>query len=144
MFLTFFSIPESASAAFTTTLPSLPFPAPGNDVPDSEALVIDPAQVLTESAALENYFQHGFQQEMDPEGSEDGEDGEEQEKEVADEDETQVVDNPRTRSALTWADNFIFETRRKGGRQTENSVLKLWKVCQKIITATSWVATTAL
>jgi hypothetical protein len=100
-------------------------------VPDSDTVVIDSAQVLTESAALENYFQHGFQQEIDEVEGEDGE--EEQEEEVADdEDEIQAVDNPRTRPALAWADKFIFETRRKGGRQTENSVLKLWKVRQKL------------
>jgi hypothetical protein len=106
--------------------------APGNTAPDSEPLVIDSAQVLTESVALENYFQHGFQQEinLDEEGSEDGED--EQEELADDEDDLQAVDNPRTRPALAWADKFIFETRRKGGRQTENSVLKLWKVCRKL------------
>jgi hypothetical protein len=119
------SVPESASP------PSVPRLAPGNSVPDSEALVIDSAQVLTESAALENYFQHGFQQEID---EVEGEDGEEEQEEVADdEDDIQAVDNPRTRPALAWADKFIFETRRKGGRQTENSVLKLWKVCQKLL-----------
>lgn len=135
-FLTFFSVPgpESVrfpSAAFIASPPSVPCLVPGNTVPDSdEALVIDSAQVLTESAALENYFQQGFRQEID---EVEGEDGEEEQEEVADDDdEIQAVDNPRTRPALAWADKFIFETRRKGGRQTENSVLKLWKVCQKL------------
>ena len=41
----------------TSRLPS------GNNVPDGEADEIDSAQVLAESAALENYFQHGFRQE---------------------------------------------------------------------------------
>jgi hypothetical protein len=97
---------------------------------------IDSVQVFAESAALENYFQHGFRQETngdDVEGSEGSENGEdEQEDGVIDEDEdSQLVDNPKTRPALAWADKFIFETRQKGGRQTENSVLKLWKVCRK-------------
>jgi hypothetical protein len=108
---------------------------PGNNVPDSEAGEIDSVQVLAESAALDNYFQHGFRQangdEVEgSEGSEDG--GDEWEEGVIDEDEdSQVVDNPRMHPALAWADKFILETRRKGGRQTENSVLKLWKVCRK-------------
>jgi len=101
---------------------------------DSEAVEIDSAHVLAESAALEKYFQHGLRLEMNTdelEGSEDNED--EQEGVLSDEDDSQGVDNPRTHSALVWADKFILETRRKGGRQTENSVLKLWKVCRKSV-----------
>ncbi|KDR66439.1 hypothetical protein GALMADRAFT_283872 [Galerina marginata CBS 339.88] len=41
--------------------------------------------------------------------------------------EPHVVDNAKTHDALAWADRFILETRRRGGRQTENSVLKQWK-----------------
>ena len=88
----------------------------GNNVPDSEAGEIDSVQVFAESAALENYFQHGFRQEMngdeveESEGSENGED--EQEEGVINEDEdSQIVDNPRTHLALAWADKFILETR---------------------------------
>jgi len=104
--------------------------ASGNNAPDSETIEINSAQVLAESIALDNYFQHGFRQEMDEvEDSEDGED--EQEEVFDDEEDSQVVDNLRTRPALAWADKFILETRRKGGRQTESSVLKLWKVCRK-------------
>jgi hypothetical protein len=114
----------------TSCLPS------GNNAPDGDAGEIDSVQVFAESAALENYFQNGFRQEAngdEVEGSEESENGEdEQEDGVIDGDEdSQLVDNPRTRPALAWADKFIFETRRKGGRQTENSVLKLWKVCPK-------------
>lgn len=104
-----------------------------NNVPDSEVGEIDSVQVFAESAALENYFQHGFRQEAngdEVEGSEGFENGEDEQEGVIDEEEdSQIVDNPRTRPALAWADKFILETRRKGGRQTENSVLKLWKVC---------------
>ena len=101
-------------------------------MPDSEVDEIDSVQVFAESAALENYFQHGFRQEANGDGVEgsDGSENGEDEQEGGDEDEdSQIVDNPRTRPALAWADKFILETRRKGGRQTENSVLKLWKVC---------------
>ncbi|KAF8169090.1 hypothetical protein BJ912DRAFT_888687, partial [Pholiota molesta] len=38
-----------------------------------------------------------------------------------------VVDTPRTHDALAWVDKFILDTRRKSGRVTENSVLKLWR-----------------
>lgn len=99
---------------------------PRNNTPDrnSEAVEINSAQVLAESTALDNYFQHGFRQEMDDEAEESGD--EEQEEVRDDEEDSQLVDNPRTRPALAWADKFILETRRKGGRQTESSVLKLW------------------
>jgi hypothetical protein len=114
--------------------------ASGTGVSDSEAAEINPTQVLAETAALEKYFQHGFQvgQEMNnDEGGESDED--EQGGIISDNEDSQVVDNPKTRPALAWADKFILETRRKGGRQTENSVLKLWKVlCPKIIMKISW------
>jgi hypothetical protein len=115
----------------TSCLPS------GNNVPNSEVpSEIDSAQVFAESAALENYFQHGFRQEANGdelEGSDGSENSvDEQEERVLDEDEdSQTVDNLRMCPALAWADKFILETRRKGGRQTENSVLKQWKVCRK-------------
>ena len=98
---------------------------------ESEAVEINSAQVLVESTALDSYFQHGFRQEMDAaDEAEESEDGEDEREEVRDDEEdSQLVDNPKTRPALAWADKFILETRRKGGRQTESSVLKLWKVC---------------
>jgi hypothetical protein len=75
-----------------------------------------------ESAALNTYFQAGFQ-EVDS----DDED-EELVGNVDNDEEVHIVDNAKTHGALAWADKFILETRRKGGRQTENSVLKQWKV----------------
>ena len=86
----------------------------GNNVPDSEVGEIDSVQVFAESAALENYFQHGFRQEAngdEVEGSEGSENGEDEQEGVIDEEEdSQIVDNPRTRPALAWADKFILET----------------------------------
>ncbi|KAF8803900.1 hypothetical protein BYT27DRAFT_7061351, partial [Phlegmacium glaucopus] len=58
--------------------------------------------------------------------SEDDEGGQGQGETVEDGEALQVVDMLRTHSALAWADQFILETRRKGGCQTENSVLKQW------------------
>jgi hypothetical protein len=82
--------------------------------------------------ALEKYFENGLRQEVNAnEGSEDSDSDEELNKEGLDDQCEDIVDNVRTHSALAWADKFILETRRKGGRQTENSVLKLWKVCLK-------------
>ena len=85
-----------------------------NNVPDSEVGEIDSVQVFAESAALENYFQHGFRQEAngdEVEGSEGSENGEDEQEGVIDEEEdSQIVDNPRTRPALAWADKFILET----------------------------------
>ena len=65
------------------------------------------------------------------EGGESDDSEDEQDRVIDDDEDSQIVDNPTTQSALAWADKFILETRRKGGRQTENSVLKLWKVCRK-------------
>jgi hypothetical protein len=100
-------------------------------VPESE---IDSTCVLAESTALESYFENGLRQEVNAdevEGSDGSDSDEEPNEEGLDDREDVEVDNARTRSALAWADKFILETRRKGGRQTENSVLKLWKVCPK-------------
>ena len=118
---------------------STPHVASQTDVSDSEAAemngVINPAQVLVETAALENYFQCGFGQEMNNlilnDEEEESDDGEDEQEGVISDNEEQIVDNPKTRPALAWADKFILDMRRKGGRQTENSVLKLWKVCRK-------------
>jgi len=114
--------------------PTAPRLASQTDVSNSEAAEIDPAQVLAETAALENYFQEGFGQGMNNGGGGES-DGEDEQEEVttSDNEDSLIVDNPKTRPALAWADKFILETRRKGGRQTENSVLKLWKVCRKLL-----------
>ena len=91
-----------------------------------QSVEINPTQVNSESAALNTYFQAGFHG--------DSEDSDDEDEELAgdiDNDEvSHVVDNAKTHDALAWADNFILKTRRRGGRQTENSVLKQWKVCR--------------
>jgi hypothetical protein len=86
----------------------------GTVVPDSKVGEINSVQVLTESAALENYFQHGFRQEANDdklEESNESENGEdEQEAGAIDEDEdSQIVDNLRMHPALAWANKFILE-----------------------------------
>ena len=99
-----------------------------------DAPKIDSAYVLVESAALDHYFQNCLRHEGNTDDVESSEDDEnEPEKEGSnDEDNSQVVvDNVRTHSSMVWADKFILETWHKGGRQTENSVLKLWKVSPK-------------
>jgi hypothetical protein len=101
------------------------------DASGTEAAEINSAQVLAETAALENYFQDGFGQGMNNDEGEESDGEDEQEKVISDNEDLPIVDNPKTRPALAWADKFILEMRRKGGRQTENSVLKLWKVCRK-------------
>jgi hypothetical protein len=126
---------QSVNASGHAKTPTALRLASQTNVSDTEAAPeIDPVQVLAETAALENYFQDGFGQEMNNvEGGEndDGEDEQEEVTSISDNEDSLIVDNPKTRPALAWADKFILETRRKGGRQTENSVLKLWKVCRK-------------
>jgi hypothetical protein len=123
---------HTTSHARTPTIPRHGLPSQSNvsdsDAADSE---INPAQVLAETAALENYFQDVFGQEINNDAGRESDDGEdEQEGAISDNEDLLIVDNPKTRPALAWADRFIFEMRRKGGRQIENSVLKLWKVCR--------------
>jgi hypothetical protein len=93
-------------------------------VRDFQSAEINTTQVNSESAALNTYFQAGFQ----------GEDSDDEDEELAgdidNDEDSHVVDNAKTHDALEWADNFILKTRRRGGRQTENSVLKQWKVRQ--------------
>ena len=90
---------------------------------DFQSVEINPTQVNTESAALNTYFQAGFQGEVSDE--EDEEPGD-----IDNDEDPHIVDNEKTHDALAWADKFILKTRRRGGRQTENSVLKQWKVRQ--------------
>ena len=90
---------------------------------DFQLVEINPTQVNSDSAALNTYFQSGFQ----GEDSSDDED-EEPAGDVDNNDGSHIVDNAKTHDALAWADNFILKTRRRGGCQTENSVLKQWKV----------------
>lgn len=100
----------------------------------SQTNEINAAQVLAETVVLENYFQDGFGQEMNSDEQEENDDGDEDEQdEVVSDEDLPIVDNSKTRPALAWADKFILDMRRKGGRQTENSVLKLWKVCRKLL-----------
>jgi hypothetical protein len=103
------------------------------DVSESAFDEINEVQVLEDSAALESCFERGLRQDLRTDESEDEQENQEEGLGEADEDERPVVDNVKTRPSLTWADKFIFETRRKGGRQTENSVLKLWKVCGNLL-----------
>ena len=99
---------------------------PGSpNICDFRSVEINPTQVNSESAALNTYFQAGFQ----------GEDSDDEDEELArdvdnNDEDSHIVDNAKTHDALAWADDFILKTRRRGGRQTENLVLKQWKVCK--------------
>jgi hypothetical protein len=131
----FSSIPDLPSHSVAPLMDLRADHVPRNNAPDSESIEIDSAEVLAESTALDNYFQHGFRQRVGADEAEESEDDEQEELEVRDaefEEDSQLVNNTKTRPALAWADKFILETRRKGGRQTESSVLKLWMVCWEI------------
>jgi hypothetical protein len=94
------------------------------NIRDFQSVEINPIQVNSESAALNTYFQAGFQ------GEDSDDDEDEEPTEDVDNEDSHIVDNAKTHDALAWADKFILKTRRRGGRQTENSVLKQWKVRQ--------------
>lgn len=87
-----------------------------------QSVEINPTQVNSESAALNTYFQSGFQ------GEDSSDDEDEEPAGDVDNEGSHIVDNAKTHDALAWVDNFILKTRRRGGRETENSVLKQWKV----------------
>jgi hypothetical protein len=116
----------SSSTATKTVTKSAEGRRPDNDIPiirDLQPFEINSTQVNSESAALDTYFQSGFREEdSDEDDDEPGAGG------VDNDEESHIVDNAKTHDALAWADKFILETRRRGGRQTENSVLKQWKV----------------
>ena len=97
-----------------------------HDVHDFQSVEINPTQVNSESAALNTYFQAGFHGDSEESDDED----EEPAGDIDNEEDSHVVDNAKTHDALAWADDFILKTRRRGGRQTENSILKQWKVSQ--------------
>lgn len=105
--------------------------SPADLLAEQEPESVDVAQVLKDSASLAAYFEEGLENDG-RNGAEDEDDDEEAEREDdgVDGDEGQGVDNPEARKIFAFADKFILETRRKGGRQTENSVLKQWKVCK--------------
>ena len=105
--------------------------SPDDDIPiirDLQLVEINSTQVHSESAALDTFFQSGFQ---DSEEDSDEDDDDEPGAGGVDNDEEShidIVDNAKTHDALAWADKFILETQRRGGQQTENFVLKQWKV----------------
>jgi hypothetical protein len=117
----------ASSSTATKTATESAEGSPHDDIPiirDLQLVEINSTQVNSESAALDTFFQSGFREEDSDEDDDDepGAGG------VDNDEESHIVDNAKTHDALAWADKFILETRRKGGRQTENSVLKQWKV----------------
>lgn len=100
------------------------------DPDGNQAASIDVQKVVEDVRAIEGFFQEGLQK---PGYGNEGEDEDEKELEDDDdEDELRALDNSKTHDSLQWVDQFILDTRRKGGRQTEKSVLKLWKASQQI------------
>lgn len=89
-----------------------------------DTVTVDEEKAIEDAVAMEHFFCDGLDG-VENDGDEDSDQGEEDLEEGLEE---EVLDNNKTHGALAWADKFILDTRRKGGRQTENSVLKLWKV----------------
>jgi len=117
----------SSSTATKTATESAEERRPDNDIPiirDLQPVEINSTQVNSESAALDTYFQSGFQEEdSDEDDDEPGAGG------VDNDEESHIIDNAKTHDVLAWADKFIFEMQQRGGQQTENLVLvKQWKV----------------
>ncbi|THH15033.1 hypothetical protein EUX98_g9527 [Antrodiella citrinella] len=92
-----------------------------------------PSATPPDADALLSSFQVGFNGTADREGENENEDEDEDED---DEDEADGVEHPipttgphiqKAKEAKEWADHVIFTTRRKGARQTEESVIRIWK-----------------
>lgn len=72
---------------------------------------------MKDSATLTGYFESGLTNDVANNDEGDSED------------EKFEEDLAGRNTTTEWVDKFILESRRKGGRTTENSVLKQWKVC---------------
>lgn len=110
-------------------------PGPANsqgpaDVPlnvgnSSSTLDFDDEDIIHETNALAASFQQGVNNE------EDGEDEDEEEEDDGGDGElpmSVVAAGHEGLEGIEWVDEFILSARRKGGKNTENSVLKLYKV----------------
>ncbi|KAG5649603.1 hypothetical protein H0H81_002884, partial [Sphagnurus paluster] len=111
---------SSARPMMAATVPQV-----GTDPDDVPA--INGTAVLADAARLQDSFDSGF----NGEDREDGDEGD-GDREVEDEDgigpddrDPSVVNRPDVVSAMNWVDEFILNSRRKSGRQTEASVVKL-------------------
>ena len=96
-------------------------------VPSSSATTLEDLEVETvlhDSASLELVFQQAVDGDVDSEG--DGGDGDEHDDEVENKMENEGLESEG--GTMHWVDCFILNTCRKGGRQTETSILKLYKV----------------
>ena len=92
---------------------------------------IDSERLNKESEALGDYFDSGMGvNDGMVEDESDDEDG--REESVLD---PPVIENESTHTSMEYVDNFILSTQRSGGRQTEISVIKQWKVHTELILA---------
>ena len=100
----------------------LPLQPDGNNTANIQIVEIDGRQVHADTEMMLGSFEAGYNQGDDNPGEDDDDELSEEVHNLG------VLDTPRTHDALAWVDQFILDTRRKSGRVTENSVLKLWKV----------------
>ena len=75
--------------------------------------------VLCDSAPNEIVLQQAVDGDLDDNGDDEGDD---------DNNDGEEEDYTNEGYTIGWVDSFILDTRREGGRQTETSVLKLYKV----------------
>ena len=95
-------------------------------VPSSSATTLEDLEVETalhDSPSLERVFQPAVDGDA-------GDDGDSDAGDTHDDDDTEdeMEGHESEGGAMRWVDRFILNTHRKGGRQTETSVLKLYKV----------------
>lgn len=100
----------------------LPSQPDGNNTANIQIVEIDGRQVHADAEMMLGSFEAGYNQDDENPGEDDDDELSEEVHNLG------VLDTPRTHDALAWVDQFILDTRRKSGRVTENSVLKLWKV----------------
>jgi hypothetical protein len=115
------STPRSSSSTAVGSLP--PFSATAlEDMTTVTDLEVETA--LRDSASVELTYQQAINGNGDDDDDDDSEDDEDE----ADLDQGNEGNTECIGDAMGWVDSFIFNTRRKGGRQTETSVIKLYKV----------------
>ncbi|EDR05640.1 uncharacterized protein LACBIDRAFT_302766 [Laccaria bicolor S238N-H82] len=93
------------------------------------AVVAGMDQTVDVAKAMQESFNHGFENTDDGPGEEsnDEDDHGDDEGDDGPREDSMEIDTLGTESSKAWIDAYIMDTRRKSGQQTEKSVLSLWR-----------------
>lgn len=108
-----------------------------NSVAHTQDHALDPAQVSSDVLSLQDSFNHGLndddgEDEDDDDADEEGKDDSGDDDSVEDMLTSSTSNNQIVTDAKKWVDEYIFQSRRKSGRNTEASVISQWKVSSNL------------